>query len=55
MSPKAETIPVDHQERAARLVEACRRIREQVGPSGYKRSFGIDLIIPFNLPVVYRP
>ena len=31
MSPKAETIPVDHQERAARLVDACRRIREQVG------------------------
>jgi len=31
MPPATETISADHQERAARLVEACRRIREQVG------------------------
>lgn len=31
MSQAIETPSVDHQERAAKLVESCRRIREQVG------------------------
>ncbi len=31
MSQSAETLQLDHQERASRLVESCRKIREQVG------------------------
>ncbi len=33
MAQASETLQADHQDRAARLVESCRKIREQVGRS----------------------